>query len=199
MKRLCPITILVALLLLGCTTAAEKRYFQLHIPPPQNAAKTPSIPRTVMVKNALVEKAYDEYRLVYRYSPYQLDYYNYEYWIEKPSRMIRKVVADYLRKRNVFTRVLHGNANDAAQWFIEPSVAALEEFDRNRHWYAHLAMTIHIRDKITGRILVSHSFNRMDRLSRRDSRLLPRLLSEILRTEMDELIRKLHSKVSDLP
>ncbi|HDP95700.1 MAG TPA: hypothetical protein ENN40_10135 [Candidatus Aminicenantes bacterium] len=199
MKRIIPAVIAVVMLWLGCTTATEKRYYQLHIsPPPQPISVTP-FPGTILVSDAMVDQIYEGYRLIYRLSPYQLDFYNYEYWIKKPSQMIREALINYLNQRNVFARVIQSAAEAEPDWVLHSRLNAIEECDQRDVWFARLSMSIRITTHDGKRVLAEHRFDRMDRLARRDSRLLPRVLSRILQTEMDKVVEKLRrlSPVAD--
>ena len=197
MKRLLPLMVPVLLFWLGCTSAADKRYFQLHIPPPSSKPATPALSGKAYIPDARVDKVYEGYRLVYRYSPYQLDYYNYEFWIKKPGRMISESMAAYFGERSVFSRVTRQNGDEKPDWIIASEVTALEEFDQPKELFAHLAMKIRVIDTRSGNTVMTHSFNRMDRLARRDSRLLPLVLSEILRGEFDKLTSRLRKGLSE--
>lgn len=197
MKRLLLMVVPILLFWFGCTTATDKRYFQLHIPPPSSPGVTSPLPGKVFIPEARVDKIYEGYRLIYRYSPYQMDYYNYEFWIKKPGRMISENIAAYLRERGVFSRVFEKKGDEDPDWIIESEVTAMEEFDQPKAWFAHLAMKIKVIETRSKRTLVTHSFNRMDRLSRRDSRLLPVVLSEILRSEMSKLTALLRKKIAE--
>jgi ABC-type uncharacterized transport system auxiliary subunit len=199
MKRLTPAALAVIMLWLGCTTATEKRYYQLHISTPPQPISTAPFPGTILVRDAVVDRIYEGYRLVYRLSPYQLDFYNYEYWIKKPSHMIREALVSYLKERNVFARLILSEDEAEPDWILRSRVDALEECDQRDAWYAHLAMSIRITDRRGKRILVEHRFDRMDRLARRDSRLLPGALSNILRTELDKLVFKLRQTADISP
>lgn len=191
MKRPRLLMLSLTLLVLGCTTATEKRYFQLYIPPPETIPDRVIVSGAVRVNPVNVDRIYEGYRLVYRLSPYELDFYNYVYWVKKPSRMIRELLSDYLRERNVFSRVLHETESIEPDWVLESHVYALEECDRSDARYARLSMLLRVVNRSDNHVLAEHRFDRMNRLNRQDSRLLPGILSLVLKSELDQLVEKL--------
>ena len=198
MKRVIPLLFIgVILISQGCGTATGKRYFQLNMTTASTTIPTTPINGKAMVQYTRVDPIYDGIRLVYRISPFQLNYYNYEYWVKKPSRMIRDTISAYLKSREVFTGVLTAPVREKGKWILSSELHAMEEVDRDGAWHAHLAMTLSIRDRDNDGIGVTHRFDRLDKLSQKNIRLLSPVLSGILRSELDTLIRKLrtHLKV----
>jgi ABC-type uncharacterized transport system auxiliary subunit len=182
--------VLIAIFLAGCMTSPYKRYFQLKLPVGESKGLTP-IDRVLLVKRVKVERIYDDYRLVYRESPFELNYYSYSFWIKKPGELIRDAVVEFLEKNNVFKRVIRQFSQGTPQWTMQARVLTLEEVDAIRKWYARLAMEIEIREFESNRLILLHTFNRTEALKDKKTYLVPMGLSHILHEELVKVIGKL--------
>ena len=192
MKR-APALLVMMLMLFGCM-ASTKRYYQIHIP-----ENTPpgfgTLPGVVLVEPPEVEDFYDDYRIVYRVSPYEINYYAYDFWAKRPGRLIRDSVRDYLRGNRVFRSVVFNASEEEPDFVIKVHLNAVEECDRNQAWYGRLAMSVRIVDYENGSTVVTHDFDREARLSDKEVDELPVVISSILAEEMATLWEKAAEKI----
>ena len=182
--------------LTGCITSVGKKYYQLHLDnsgPPVTVGKSDihSGDKVLLVEAVEVETIYDDYRVVYRRSPYQLNYYSYHFWIKKPGKLVRDSIRDYLSKSNIFKKVIKDYSEGSPDLLLHASVHILEEFDQPGIWFAHLKMDIEIKDFKSNQTVFSHSFDRHRRLPRKKVERLPAAISKILKDELDIAAKKL--------
>jgi ABC-type uncharacterized transport system auxiliary subunit len=200
MKRLSSILsllfalILAALAMTGCISSVGKEYFQLYLPqnPAAAAGETAyQIEKILLVESVEVDRIYNDYRLVYRTSPFHLNYYSYKYWIKKPGLLVRESIVDYFSKNNIFKKVITGFAGGEPDIQLKAEVYIIEEYDRSDAWFAHLKMDISIIDFKTGEPVLSHSFDRQKQLTARKVEHLPAAVSNLLHEELDKVVSKL--------
>lgn len=192
--------ILVLIFLTGCISSSpRKKYFQLHIDDARRDAKTQAVveklDKIILVESVDIEDIYDDYRIVYRTSPYQLNYYSYNFWIKKPGKIIRDAIYDYLLKGNLFKKVILQFAEGDPDYLLKANVDVLEEYDLKQLWYAHLKMTIEIKDFKSGKTIVFYRFDRRKRLSERRVERVPAAISTILKEELARVIDELREKI----
>jgi len=183
----------------GCipSVSVEKKYFQIYLPRSPQAVdvkKNQSISdKTILVNSIEVEKIYNDYRVVYRISPYQLNYYFYNYWIKKPELLVKEAIVEYLSSANLFKEVITGYSQENPDFQLKAKVYMLEESDSSQSWYAHLKMDIEIEDFKSKKQLVVHSFDRKKQMIQKKVERLPVLISRILKEELDIAIEKLNT------
>ncbi|MGE5342858.1 MAG: hypothetical protein ACM3SY_15400 [Candidatus Omnitrophota bacterium] len=182
----------------GCiTAAANKNYYQLHIPLKEGC----NIPKEYMHKIAWVQMPdvddiYNDYRMVYRESPFRLNYYSYEFWIKKPDLMLREEMVHYLKRQKAFANVIEELTQGRPDLMVKTTVYALEEYDYKRYDAAHLKMSIEAADVKTGKRIVKHEFDRQTKLAQRKLKLLPPAISRMIEEELDVFIKKLEYELS---
>ncbi len=188
-----PALLVMMLMLFGCM-ATTKKYYQIRIPD-----KTPpgfgTLPGVVLVEPPEVEDFYDDYRIVYRVSPYEFNYYAYRFWAKRPGRLLRDAVRDYLIGNRVFRSVVFNTSEGEPNLVIKARLHAVEEYDRKQAWYGRLAMSIRIVDYKSGNTVVTHDFDREAVLPGNKVEGLPAVISSILAEEMGKLWEKAVEKI----
>jgi len=179
----------------GCISSVGKEYFQLYLPQNTTAAaggeNAYKIDKILLVESVDVDAVYNDYRMVYRTSPFHLNYYSYKYWIKKPEVLVKESIVDYFSKNNIFKRMVTGLTEGEPDIRLKAVVHIIEEYDRPDTWFAHLKMDIRIIDFKTGELVLSHSFDRQRQLAARKVEHLPIAISGLLQEELDKVINKL--------
>lgn len=138
--------IAIAVILAACGGKAPPptRYYQLASPPASAAHGA------IIVEPFQSEAAYDDERIVYRQSPYRIDYYDYHRWTSAPGAMI----ASYL------AQALHAEpeGSDDNALVLGGRVLAIEEVDTSpKHWTGRLALEMTARDP-SGKVVWTKRF-----------------------------------------
>ena len=178
------------LLLAGCLSTPTKRYFQI-VAMDRDAQPHSRIEKILYIEPVRVDPLYDDFRVIYRVSPYELKYYSSVYWAKKPDALFREAMGDYLTRKNGFPRVSLDILQGDPEIVLRSNVRLIEEIDNPKVWFARLAMDLEFLEFKTGRSLLKHSFDRRRPLGARNSRFLPAVLSGILVEELDIAVRKL--------
>jgi len=115
----------------------EVRYYALALTVPEVPASTAQT--SLVVRPFTARDPYNQERLVYRSSPYQLDFYNYHRWAASPAELVTDWTRRYLRGTGLFAKVLptpEGNTDFALGGVIRQ----VEEVDHEQTWEAVLTI-----------------------------------------------------------
>jgi ABC-type uncharacterized transport system auxiliary subunit len=181
---------LIALLAAGCFSSPSKRYFQI-VPIDKDADRHPPIDKALYIEPVRVDPLYDDYRVIYRVTPFELKYYSSSFWAKKPDVLFREAMSDYLIRKEGFSRVTTDVLQGDPAYVLRSSVRLVEEIDSPKVWFGRLAMDLEFLDFKTGQVLVRHSFDRRTPLGGRQVSFLPAVLSGLLVDELDVAVRKL--------
>ncbi len=189
--------ILLAALTAGCGSLHPKRYFQIRTIGADEPA-VPRVERRVLVEPAAVDPPYDDIRILYRVTPYELKYYPYEFWLDRPGRQIATAMAEFLTKMKVCPVVTQDRMKGVPDVVLRSRLHALEEIDSADIWEGRLAMDIEFVDAKSGALIASSSFDRKAKMLKHEVGVLPaviaRILDEELRKAIWELARALEKK-----
>jgi len=151
----------------------ETRYYQLA--PPAGAPRTGG--PLLVVEPLTTEGAYDDDRIVYRTSPYRLDYYQYHRWSAAPGTLIGNYLEQALEHTGKFGGVLRELDPNAAV-VLGGRVIAIEEVDESRdRWRGHIALELKLTDARTSEVLWTGRFDESEPLATQSPEGLARALS----------------------
>lgn len=191
MMRKHALYLLAVLLLAGCfSSSAAKRYFQI-VPMDKDVRPHPAIGKVLYVEPVRIDPLYDDFRVIYRVSPYELKYYSSVFWAKKPDALFREAIGDYLGRKEGFARIMLDVLQGDPEIVLRSSVRMLEEVDNPDAWFGRLAMDLEFLEFKSGQNIVKHSFDRRLPLPVRKTQMLPAVLSGILVDELDVAVRKL--------
>lgn len=190
---------MILIFFIGCMSSPMKKYYQINLEN-VNVGKSQNIDIKVIDKILLVDKIdmeeiYNDYRLVYRKSPFQLNYYSYKFWIKKPDRIIKDAIVLYLSNKRIFNKVIIEFLEGEPDLIMKVRTNIIEEYDIGENWFAHLSMKFRIIDFKSGEVILTHKFDRKKRLIIKKVDNIPVCLSKILQEELDKVISNLSKKL----
>ena len=183
-------SLMICILLAGCISSPEKHYFQLNLLPPKNSLDI-SFDQVMLVESVKTDDLYDDYRIIYRLSPFQLNYYPYDFWADKPAVIIRDSIIHYLKIGGFFKKVIKEFSRGEPDLILRSRLHFIEEVDQEIQWYARLSMDLEIIDFRTEEIKINHHFDRMERMEYKKVSEVPRIISRILEEELEKILKQL--------
>ncbi|MDQ3364880.1 MAG: PqiC family protein [Myxococcota bacterium] len=154
----------------------ETRYYQLA--PPTGATRTGEA--ILVLESMSTDAAYDDERIVYRTTPYRLDYYQYHRWSSSPGVMIGNYLEQALEKSGRFRAVVR-EVTDQAPVTLSGRVVAIEEVDVSKgRWLGRIVLELTLAEARTGKVLWSEQFEETEPLANQDPEGLAHALSKIM-------------------
>jgi ABC-type uncharacterized transport system auxiliary subunit len=175
-----------------CGTIPVKQYYVLNYVPLSTAGRLISTPYpfTVRLKEFEIEDAYNRSQIVYRQSPFELRYYFYKLWAVKPNKMITDMVQKHLEGLGFVSHVIRRyDEGLKPDYELSGGIEALEEYDSDQLWYAHLAVRLSLTRLSDGRVMYSRDFDNRKRIYQYSPDNVVREMSAILEFIMDQAVR----------
>jgi len=127
----------------------ETRYYQLAPP----ADKHTGGDELLVLESLTADAAYDDDRIVYRTTPFRLDYYQYQRWSSSPGLMVGNYLEQAFETSGKFRAVVREMTPDAAA-VLAGRVVAIEEVDRSKtEWVGRIVLELVLTDARTGEAL----------------------------------------------
>jgi len=124
----------------GCSLTKprpEVHHYTLALTLP--AVQSASAKASLQVRPFSAPDPYIQDRLVYRSSPYQLDFYNSHRWASSPAEQVTDWTRRYLRGAGLFATV-SPTTEGAADFVLSGRVRQFDEVDHEQTWEAVLSM-----------------------------------------------------------
>lgn len=191
MKRL--MMVLFLLVWVACTPQAVRRYYAVNYVP-TTTRERPPIEMKIWLQEVSIDSTYNRSQIVYRYSPYELQYFANRLWADRPQRMIQQLILRDLISTNTFEAVYDRLAAEAPTHSLITSVEALEEQVGAGVNYAHLSMTFRLMTYQENREIWRYHFDDRRPVNGVDTELTVRAISELLQTHLELMRADLYVK-----
>ncbi len=189
-------------LCLSCTAVPEKHYFTMaYVLLPNQGRAVKTFPVNLRVRQLDMTPAYDTERIVYRYSPYEFQYYNYMLWAAKPQKMLTDLMVRHLQHARLFSVVAVEYSDHPPDYELSGTVFAIEEQDSGAEWFAHLSLRLRLTRYRGEKVVWSYDINAKKKVYNKAPVYVVKALSELMEEQMQkmtaDLERFLRGKVGD--
>jgi len=188
------VAVLMILFLGGCMSSPARKYYQLHLTG-KEVMISKAINKAILIEPIDIDDLYDDFRIIYRLSPFELNYYSYDFWADKPAKLIRDSITHYLLRKNVFQKVIQEISKGDPDIRWNSKIHSIEEVDTQDFWYARLAMEVELVDFKSKERLYFYQFDRQEKMTAKSVAQVPVILSKILEEELDRIVRDIAGKI----
>ncbi len=200
MKKYLLLLICVVFLFESCSTKViTRKYYLLEFSDQQDISiQTESIVSDgCEIVPTSVPPAFGQSRIAVRKRSHEISYYHNYQWAVAPGDMIAKLVEEYTRDTNIFRKTSQAVWSILPRYQLYSQVLQIEAEELDDELMAHLHMQLDLYDRVEKRIIVSHSFNRIEMLEERDINLLAKKLSRIIKEELKNFSAKIKTGFSN--
>ncbi|HEY6038408.1 MAG TPA: ABC-type transport auxiliary lipoprotein family protein [Kofleriaceae bacterium] len=169
----------------------QVRYYQLATPSARAAKSTGD--KVLVVEALASDGAYDDERIVYRNTPYRLDYYNYHRWVATPGVLVGGYLEKALSRTGNFKAVLREQTADTSL-VLGGRINAIEEVDRDpKHWVGRISLELTLTDPKTGDVVWAQPFEETEPLPEQT----PEGLAKAISTALDRIAQRAAPQIAE--
>lgn len=182
-------------LLCGCSLTQSKpevHHYLLALTIPHTLL--PTTKATLVVRPFSASEPYTQDRLVYRTSPYQLDFYNYHRWAAPPAEQVTTWSRQYLRSSKIFTKV-YPTGEGMADFALGGRILQFDEIDNEQSWDATLSIDFWLTGLEQRKPLWSQSYTATQKTEKRNPAAVAAAMSRNLEVILGKLVADLASIV----
>jgi ABC-type uncharacterized transport system auxiliary subunit len=183
-----PIVVAAVIALAACGGAAKyPNYYTLHVPPPPDPPAQEGVRASLAVREFRSPTYLHQGAIVYKTSPEQIGFYNYQRWAVDPREVVTDAVTDRLRASGNFTQVKPYDGRSDIDYILSGRIEKLEEVDYEGGIKVEVAISAQITNLTTGAEVWTNTVDEVGTVGKRD---VPAVVSEMNRT-MERAIEKL--------
>lgn len=157
-------------------TPPATRYYHLAAPD----VRKPGGDLVLVLEPLTTDAAYDDERIVYRTSPYRLDYYDYHRWSAAPGVLVGNYLEEAL-ERGGHVRAVRRDLTTDADAILSGRIAAIEEVDVSKEkWEARIVIELQLSDVTSGETMWSGQYEEREPLLEQTPEGLAKALSAAL-------------------
>jgi ABC-type uncharacterized transport system auxiliary subunit len=182
----CFMTALITLA--GCGGAVKyPNYYTLNVPPPPDPPAQEGVRASLAVREFRSPTYLHQGAIVFKTSPEQIGFYNYQRWAADPRDIVTNAVAERLRASGNFTQVKLYDGRPDVDYILSGRVDKLEEVDYDGGVKVEVAIWAQMTNLRTGVAVWTNSVDELGTVGQRD---VPAVVSEMSRA-MQRAIEKL--------
>ena len=181
----------------GCGSIPLRHFYEMNYLPSShwNRQSPAPYPCTIRVADFDIEQAYNRPEIVYRQSPFQLQYYYYRVWAVKPARMITDLAYKHLEMSRIAAHLVRRyDESPKPDYELSGYIEAVEEYDSDELWFAHLALTINLTRISDGSSVYTRRFDLRKRVYQHTPEYVIRELSSLMEYVMTQVIHDIDVK-----
>ncbi len=193
----CLLPFAFCLLLSSCGGVPETYYYTLAFEPDkkQNDGHAP-FSFALGVQKFDSEVIYDDDRIIYRDSPFEVKYYFYRRWVAPPRHLVTEKVVNYLADSGLFEKVTTYPSPANVKYVLSGRLLAFEEWDEQNNWYGKVVFTASLHEPATQRVIWKNKFEHLQPVTKKIPAAVVEALSLSMKTCLDELAKSIANELS---
>jgi ABC-type uncharacterized transport system auxiliary subunit len=175
-------------------------YYVLNLPPPapQPAQSKPSL-GSVAVRQFSVPRFLRAGAIVYRRSPEQLGFYNYERWAVDPRSVVTSAFVQVLESRSIFQSVYSSDGRAISDYLITGTLDHLEEVDQGHQVFINVSISAQLMNVKTGNVVWSDASSQTTSLEDHAMAGLVAGMSKAAEQAITTLVSSMQGRLLQLP
>lgn len=176
-------TILLGLFLLfltGCGSVPATYYYRVDSDSSPGQIVNSPIPITLGIAQFDADVVYEEDRIVYRNSPYEVQYYHYRRWVAPPRKMVKDALLEQFRSSGAFQRVVGVPSTEKLDYVLKGKINAFEKWDENDARFGSVGIEFELYHISTGDLVWKAEFSRKTPAAKQEPVEVVKAISESL-------------------
>ena len=194
-----------SMLLAGCSITQSKQevyHYALSLPSrttgSASTAQTTASPASLVVRPFTAHQPYNRDRIVYRSSPYQVDFYHYHRWVSKPADMVTTLTRRALQQSHLFSTV-YPTPDAPADMRLGGVIRQCEEIDQAQSWQAVLSIDVWLSRSRNASPFWFETYTATQQASKRNPAAVAEAMSRNLQEILQQLSADLATELATLP
>jgi len=133
-------------LLVNCGSMPQTFYYRIDYKIEELRNGNHAIPLTLGISQFDTDVLYEGDRIVYRQSPYQVQFYHYRRWVAPPKKIVTEKVLKQFQASGVFANVVRIPSATKTDYTLKGDIQAFEEWDEGGGWYGLVAIEFKLQN-----------------------------------------------------
>jgi len=182
-----PLALTALITLAGCGAAKYPNYYTLNVPPPPDPPAPGGVRACLAVREFRSPAYLRKGAIVYKTSPEQIGFYNYQRWAVDPREFVTNAVAERLRADGNFAQVKLYDGRSDIDYVLSGRLEKLDEIDYGGGIKVEVAISAQMTSLATGSTVWMNEVSEVGTVQKRD---VPGVVAEMNAT-MGRAIEKL--------
>lgn len=180
---------LILFVVIGCAGVPKTHYYVLHLNP--GSANPVSSNLNIGIAPFTIESIFSNYKIAYRESPYEVQFYNYHQWASDPAKLVENGILEFLMNSNQFNKVVRLPSTDKVDLVIDGHIHKIEEWDEADQWYGYVEIEFQVTKLETKQKIWKSSLSRKIPAESKKPLMVVKAISTATQEIVEELCQKI--------
>lgn len=177
------------IVLAGCGGAVKyPHYYTLHIAPPPDPPMSEHVHANLAIREFRSPTYLRQGAIVYKTSPEQIGFYNYQRWAVDPRQFLTNAVADRLRASGNFAQVRIYDGRPDVDYVLSGRLEDLEEIDYQGGVKVQVAIFAQMVSVATGATVWTNSVSEVGTVGQHDVPAIVSAMSDTMGRAVEKLL-----------
>ncbi|MDQ7064445.1 MAG: ABC-type transport auxiliary lipoprotein family protein [candidate division KSB1 bacterium] len=195
--RLLRILILFVFLLafISCGRPPRIHYYTIEFKSidQNNGKREAALPYSIGVVKLDGGVLYTDDRIIYRETPFEVNFWNYRRWIAPPNVLVTEALRQVLKADGLFQDVLSYPSAVPPRMILTGKVTAFEEWDEQDRWLGKVAMHLTLTDLHKKTVVWEGGFEALEPAEQRNPVAVVKSINTALNRCLNEVVQSLRS------
>ncbi|RMF59076.1 MAG: hypothetical protein D6743_16775 [Calditrichaeota bacterium] len=179
----------------GCGGVPPTYYYRIDYPIENDATNSTVLPVTIGVAQFGSDALYEGDRIVYRQSPYEVQYYHYRRWIAPPRKIVTEKVLKQYQASGAFKQVVRLPARVEVDYILRGQIRAFEEWDESKTWYGIVSLDFRLQRAGSNEIVWEKTISEKTMAAKREPVEVVKAISESLNKVISSSIQQVKQQL----
>lgn len=176
-----------------CGSVPPTYYYRVDYELPNSNSSHNIIPKTLGVAQLDADILYEGDRIVYRNSPYEVQFYHYRRWIAPPKKIVTEKVLKQFQASGIFQKVVSLPSYSKIDYILKGQINAFEEWDEGNAWYGTVTLGFQLQDAETNEIVWENELSRKTKAMKKEPVEVVKAISQSLNKVVQKAIEEIGS------
>ncbi len=184
--------LLLAALFFGCGGVPLTYYYRIHSESPAHNNHAP-LPAVIGVAPCSADLLYEEDKIVYRNSPYEVQFYHYRRWVAPPKKLVTESLVRRFTESGAFRKVVRFPTSAHVDFILSSRILAFEEWDEAQSWFGLVTLELALLDPESGERIWQQVFTERTPAQRKQ----PVEVVKAISTSLDRVLDRAIAEISN--
>ncbi len=138
--------LLIMVVITGCGGIPQTHYYRIDYTPASATSNNAGVPVTLGVSQFTADVLYESDKIVYRNSPYEVQFYHYRRWVAPPRKIVTERILRQYQTSGAFGKVVRLPTKQTVDYVLKGNIRAFEEWDENNAWAGLVTLEFSLQD-----------------------------------------------------
>ncbi|MFQ5768956.1 MAG: ABC-type transport auxiliary lipoprotein family protein [bacterium] len=187
---------LILLIIVNCGSVPPTFYYRIDYTMQEPSTQNNNIsPYTLGISQFTADILYENDKIVYRRSPYEVQFYHYRRWVAPPKKIVTEKLLKQFRASGEFQRVVSIPSTFKIDYILKGRIQAFEEWDESSAWYGIVALEFQLQNPETKEILWEKMISEKTPAAKKEPVEVVKAISESLNKVVKKSIEEIKKKL----